>query len=121
MTFFGSDMCMHAVKAGCAREHWCVLLQVVIPKYLINFFLLFFKGTDAHLCKRQSSLPPRKAVSKSSQLLRAAISLSTSEACLFYTGSCQIEKNIFIKLNINLLQLLFQEISLDLTTETGGM
>lgn len=37
----GRDMCMHAVKAGCAREHQCLLLQVVIPKYSILGFFSF--------------------------------------------------------------------------------
>lgn len=93
--FFGRDMCVHAVKAGYAREHQCLPLQVVVPKYSFSFPPVF-KGTSPRLLQRQSSfLPPRKAVSKSSQLLRASVSLTTGEACLFYTGSCQIGEKCF--------------------------
>lgn len=111
-------MCTYAVKLGNTREHQCLLLQVIFTstQYLLgwDFFLLFLKFISC----RDNPLPPRKAISKSSQILR--ILLSTGEACLICSGSCQTGERCVLKLSTNLLflllHLLFQEICLDLTT-----
>jgi len=94
LTFLVGVCACNAVKAGYAGEHWYLLLQAVLPKNSTNFFLLFLKE-QIHISARDNPPPHRKAVSKSSHLLRASVLLSTAEACLFYSGSCQIGEKGF--------------------------
>lgn len=60
--------------------------------FVVCLFLLFLKE-QVHISYRDSPLPPRKAISKSSQIPR--ILLSTVEAYLVYSGGCQIGENAF--------------------------
>lgn len=88
---------MYAVKLGWTREHQCLLLQVIFTstQYLLFIFFLLFLKEQVHVSCRDNLLPPRKAISKSSQILR--ILLSTGKAYLVYSGSCQIGKKMFLK------------------------